>query len=743
MSSAVSRPSPRRILSYSLPVILTALLTFLALITPMLSQLISPTLEVGDVAPQDYRAPRSITYVSEEMTEQRREAAARAVETRYTPPSTTIARQQLEKLRGSLAFINSVRADKHASNKQKLEDLSALDEIQLGPETANAILAMSDSRWQAVHQEAISVLENVMRTTIRSDRLEEARSTVSNQVSLSLSEQQASIVAELAAAFVVPNSLPSESLTEQARQAAREAVQPFNRTFIAGQTVVSRGQVLTAADVEALQALGLGLPQQRWQDYLAPAVVTVLVISLIAGYLWYAPNPVLLEARSLALVIALFLSFLFGARLIIPNHTILPYAFPLAAFSLVIASLFGSRLALFFSLPLSVLAAYDLPNALDLTLYYTFSAFFGILALGRARRVLSFFRAGAGIAIAGSLVIWAYRLPLPSTDWIGIASLTATALFNGLAAASLTLLLQFFLAQFLGLTTPMQLMELTRPDHPLLQLLLREAPGTYQHSLQVANLAEQASEQIGANILLTRVGALYHDVGKINNPIFFIENQVAGILNPHDDLDPLTSAQTIIRHVTDGLELGRKYHLPKQILAFISEHHGTMATRYQYVKAVQAAGGDESLVDMDLFRYPGPRPQSRETAILLLADGCEARIRAEKPKDEDELRSLIKDTIDTRVAMGQLDDTGLTLRDLSRIVDSFTATLRGIYHPRVVYPKLEKGAEQEEGENDDAGVLQDLRGQELPTRPVSSHFDEQSIPEAAVRSHADSQVNPN
>jgi putative nucleotidyltransferase with HDIG domain len=342
------------------------------------------------------------------------------------------------------------------------------------------------------------------------------------------------------------------------------------------------------------------------------------------------------------------------------------------------------------------LVTFGLPNALDLTIFYALSSLFGVLALGNARRLISFFWAALAVAAAGAAVIWAYRLPLPSTDWMGLLTLTGAAIFSGLGSASLALVLQYFTAQVLGMSTPMQLVDLTRPDHPLLRSLLRDSPGTYQHSLQVANLSEQAAERVGADTLLTRVGALYHDIGKTMNPVFFIENQVEGMLNPHDDLDPIASAQTIIRHVTDGLELGRKHRLPRRILDFIAEHHGTMVTRYQYVKAVNAAQGDESQVNIEDFRYPGPRPQSRETAILLLADGCEARVRAEKPKDDPTLERLIQSLIENRVAIGELDDTDLTLRDLNQITESFIATLRGIYHPRVQYPKLEKPVSTEE-----------------------------------------------
>jgi len=686
--TSLVKPGRSRILFLPLSLI-TYGLALLALLIPILAPLSSPSLQVGQVASQDIRAAQAISYESEVLTEQQREAAERAIPNQYTPPDTGVARRQLETLRAVLAYISSVRADNFASPEQKLADLSALEEIHISQDTAARLLALSESRWQSVQQEAIVVLEQVMRSTIREDRLEEARRSVPALVSLSLPEEQAAIVAELAAALVAPNSFFSEELTEAARQKAGEAVAPVTRSFKAGETVIQRGQVLTAANLEALQKLGLVQPQFSWKDLLGAAIIALLAVGIMLNYLW---RTLFLAQgmRALALIVVLFSAFMLVARLIIPAQTVIPYLFPLSAYGLIVAALFGAEPALITALMLAILAAYHLPNAIELTIFYILSGFFGVLALGRAQRMISFFWAGVAVAGSGMLVILTYRLPQPNIDWIGIATLSGAAFLNGIASASLTLLLQLFLAQFLGMTTALQLMEISRPDHPLLQLLLRNAPGTYQHSLQVANLAEQAAERIGADTLLTRVGALYHDVGKALNPAFYIENQVPGSVNPHEGLDPLTSAQTIIRHIADGVELARKYRLPKRVQNFIREHHGTMITRYQYYNALQAAGGNEDQVNEEDFRYPGPRPQSRETAVLMLADGSEARMRAERPKDETELRLLIKAVIDHRVSTAQLDQTDLTLRDLDEIVDSFATTLRGIYHPRIEYPMLEK-----------------------------------------------------
>lgn len=690
MSEKPSEAPLRRKVFLALLLVTSALLMLLALVIPLLQDYLSPALEVGQVADRDYRAPHAINYESEVLTQQQREAAERAVSPVYTTPDTTVARQQLEQLRTTLAYITSVRADEYATSAQKLEDLAAMEDVSLNQETATTILGLTDSRWQTIQQEAIVVLEKVMSGVIRPDSIEYIRARAPVLVSLSLPEGQAAIVAELAAAFAAPNSQYSESLTEAAQEEARQGITPVSRTFVPGQTIVSRGQVLSAANIEALQQLGLAQPEGKWQDLISAAGMVLLILTLMLVYVRRRQMPLIEDLRGTVLIVVIFLVFLVGARLFIPTHTVIPYAFPIAAYGMTVTALFGAELALVSSLPLAILVAYDLPNALDLTLYYMIGNLFGVLALGRGRRVLSFFWAGAAVALSSTALVVVYRLPLPTTDMIGLATLTGAALFNGLAAASITILLQFLLAQFLGMTTPMQLMDLTRPDHPLLQILLRDAPGTYQHSLQVANLAEQAAERIGADPLLTRVGALYHDIGKTRNPAFFIENQPPGFLNPHEALNPKESADIIIRHVTDGLELGEKYRLPRRILDFIAEHHGTAVTRYQYVTAIKDAGGDESLVNIEEFRYPGPRPQSRETAIVMLADGSEARVRAERPTDRDQLRDLIKDIINARVAKGQLDETNLTLRDLNVILDSFAATLRGIYHPRVKYPKLDK-----------------------------------------------------
>ena len=679
----------RRVIIVAVLLLATLAFSMAALMIPFFTSQINSQLKTGEVANREIVAPRSISYTSDILTGRQQDSAEQSIAAIYSPPDTSIARHQLERLRATLAYVTSVRADTFASDEQKLADLAALEEIHLDLETAQSILDLSDSRWQAVQQESIVVLEQVMRATIREDRLDDARQSIPALVSLSLPEDQAAMVAELVNGFVAPNSLYNETLTEAARQQAHESVAPVERSYVQGQTIILRGQIISDTDIEALEQFGLVKPETRWQDIVSAAALVLLTIVYLFVYL--RRNPELThDLRGLAVIIILFLIFLVGGRLLVSSQSMIPYIYPIAAYGLVVASLFGARTALVFSLPLCVLYAYDSSNALELTLYALLGSYSGIFALGPARRITSFFWAASAIAFSEAMIILAFRLPLPNVDLIVVAALLGIALVNGIASSSLTVLLQYILAQFLGMTTALQLMEISRPDHSLLQFVLRNAPGTYQHSLQVSNLAEQAAEIIGADTLLTRVGAIYHDCGKALNPYFFIENQLPGNENPHDKIDAATSAQTIIRHVTDGLDLARKHRLPRRIHDFIGEHHGTMLTRYQFAKAIEAAGGDETQIDENLFRYPGPRPRSRETAILMLADGSEARVRAERPTDEKELHRVIKSVVENRLSAGQLDETTLTLRDLDEIIDSFTTTLRGIYHPRLEYPDTKK-----------------------------------------------------
>ena len=648
-------------------------------------------LSVGESATQDILAPAPIAYPSQVLTERARAAAAANVPDVYDAPDARVARQQVLLLRDVLDYINSVRADGFAVRDQKLSDLLAIQYLTLGADDARQILAFDNNSWTNVRDEALTVLEQLMRGQVRRDQVDDVRRSVPARVSVNLSEAQAHTVTALVSELIAANSFYNEAATLAARQAARSAILPVNRQIVRGQAVVVRGQVVNAEDLEALQALGLLQPKASWRQLTSGVLLTFITGALLVLYVArFSPEFTRSPRRAMLLGLLITL-FLLAARFMVPGRTVLPFLFPVAALSMLLTVMAGPGLALVVTVLVAGLVGYIGGNSLELALFNGVGGILAVLAVGRGERVNQFFWAGLAVAVADAGMLLVFRLPDPSLDVLGLVQLLAAALLNGAVSASLTLAGFFALGGLFDITTSLQLIELSRPDHPLLRYILRSAPGTYQHSLQVSNLAEQAAEHIGANAMLTRVGALYHDVGKALHPQFFVENQLDGN-NIHEGLDPAESAQIIINHIRDGIEMARRHRLPSQVRAFIPEHHGTLRTMYQYTRAVQAAGGDASKVNVVLFMYPGPRPQSKETALLMLADGSEARVRAERPKTEAELDRIVKSVIEDRVTNGQLDDVELTLHDLQLIRDSFVNTLKGVFHPRIEYPKDEKPA---------------------------------------------------
>ncbi len=659
---------------------------------PALSASSPVSLTLGASATQDVLAPRAIRYVSEVLTQAARVQAASAVPDVFDPPDARVARQQVLLLRDILDFMNSVRDDTFAGWGQKLADLTTIRDLPLSPDVAGLIANFTVTQWSAVQSEALSVLEQTMRGQVRPDQLESLRQSIPARVSVDLNEAQVQAVSALVMPLIVSNSFYNEIATQAERDAARAAVAPVSRQFVRGQTVVARGQVIREVDVEALEAFGLMQPELRWQETVSSSLIALVLCILLLVYVQRAAPSLNLSPKSALLLGLLFSFYLLAAKFMVPGHTLLPYLLPAAALAMIVTLLASVNFAIVVSVALAVLVGYIGNNQLELTIYLAAGGIISALILGRAQRFALFFSAGLAVGVANAVIVAAFWMVSPEMDLVGLAQLLAASIGNGVLSASLALLGAFVLGTVFDITTSLQLIELSRPDHPLLQFVLREAPGTYQHCLQVSNLAEQAGERVGANTLLIRVGALYHDVGKALRPQYFIENQLPNAPNIHSTLDPYTSAGIILGHVNDGLELARRYHLPSRIRAFISEHHGTLRTMYQYTRALEAAGNDPARVDQDRFCYPGPRPQSKETALLMLADGAEAKTRADRPANEADLDRIVKAVIDDRLAKNQLDDTDLTVRDLQAIRDSFVTTLKGMFHSRLQYPE-EKPAE--------------------------------------------------
>jgi putative nucleotidyltransferase with HDIG domain len=368
-----------------------------------------------------------------------------------------------------------------------------------------------------------------------------------------------------------------------------------------------------------------------------------------------------------------------AARMVVPG-SLAVYFVPFAAVAMMLAVLVGGRTALVTQIA-GALHVGVMSDQVELVAYVLIPALLGMAAVRRATAAREFVAGALNVAGGNLGVLGTFLLVDRQTDLVGVVQLAGAALVSGLSGGLLAFGAVVLLGHLFRITTVFELRELGDPNHPLLRQLLLRTPGTYHHSLLVANLAERAAEVIGADPLVARVGAYYHDIGKMRNPTAFIENQTGA--NPHDQLEPLVSAGIVSAHIRDGLELAQRYRLPPQIREMIPGHHGTSVVKYFYQQAL--ARGDR--VDESEFRHPGPKPRSTEAGIVMLADGVEASVRSLPEKSPEAIRSMVERIIEERVTDRQLDECDLTLRDMHRIKEAFCELLVGVYHERIPYPE--------------------------------------------------------
>jgi putative nucleotidyltransferase with HDIG domain len=431
------------------------------------------------------------------------------------------------------------------------------------------------------------------------------------------------------------------------------------------------------------------------------AAISVLSAGALSLYLYlFQPAELytVLRLFMLALLVVVWVAaakFFLSVTLPDDERLYLSYMLPVAASPMLIATLLDGGLAVAVAALLALLTAFvgfylpdarrgliDHPlDAFQMVTTLFLGGFVGIFAVHRAERMNRYLVAGglvAAVSFTALLSFWLLSAEREAADVVGMIVATGV---GGLLSAIIVVGATVILGLMFGITTRMQLMELAQLNHPLLRRLQEQASGTFHHSVIVGNLAEGAADRVGADSLLVRVGCYFHDVGKVTKAAYYIENQTQGE-NPHDRLAPAASAKMVADHVHSGLELAKRHRVPARVRAFIPEHHGTRLVTYFYRKAA----ADDATTDPGKFRYPGPRPQSKETAIVMLADSVEAVVRSSRDRSAERIDSLVEAVIAERVTEGQMDECDLTLRDLKTIGESFKATLRGVYHPRIEYP---------------------------------------------------------
>lgn len=659
------------------------LLTLLASLQWVPQQL---QLTIGQPAPRKIIAPKTVKYEDEEKTEQLRANVAELVEPVYDP-DISVLQGSLDRLQAMLEVAAEIRSRTSLSPEEKTEQLMAELNMVLPVDIVSIILNLSEDEFAQLNTKAPELVRQIMEKGVREADLPLAKATLAEKVGAEKgSSAFKQVLSVLTEAVLQPNLVYNEEATERRRLEARDSIQPVEKTIWQNTVIVREGDPITSEHLQILKALGLLQQRTHWTAVLGVALVVAFLMVLTWAYLWFL-SPKVIESYKLLLLLALIAVGTLALErifLLIPTDVAAKF-FPAAAASLLVAILLDGRLAILTAAELALLCAIMAGSELSFAVEAVAGSLAGILAVQKVSQRSDLIKAGLFVGGANVCIAWALGL-IANAKPLEIVVDSAAGLLNGLLAAILAIGLLPFVETAFGITTPIRLLELANPNHPLLKRLLFEAPGTYHHSILVGNLAEAAADAVGADTLLVRVASYYHDVGKIKRPEFFIENQLL-TCNPHDKMSPSLSALVITSHIKEGLELAREYKLPSAITEILRQHHGTTLVSYFYH---QAAAGAEDTVSEDSFRYDGPIPQTKEAALVMLADAAEAAVRSLTEPTLGKIEGLIRKIIKDRLHDGQLDQSDLTLRDLDKTAEAFTKVLTGIYHHRVPYPDKEK-----------------------------------------------------
>jgi hypothetical protein len=479
-----------------------------------------------------------------------------------------------------------------------------------------------------------------------------------------------------------------QEATDEAVRKAREAVEPV--IVSQGQNVIREGDRITQSQLEIMRSLGLLNDNHYDYSVYGGALINILLALLsMIMLLRLLLKQYLSQARPLLVILLILILCVSFA--VISNLLPSLYIIPVTLGAILGTVLLGYRAGLCLTIPLALLFAglasfSSSTTSYDVALIMANTLSSGVATIwflkGRPQRIRVLL-AGLITAVFNILMMIGIKL-LTSVETLDLIQTGSWALAGGLLSGALAVALQPAFEGIFHLATPSRLLEITNPNHPLMKRLMIEAPGTYHHSIIVANLAEAAADKIGANSFLARAGAYYHDIGKLKRPGYFSENQHGS--NPHANTDPYVSAAILTAHTRDGVLLAQKEHLPPEVQDIILQHHGVTPVMFFYHKALQLADGQP--VDINDFRYAGPKPQTKEASIVMLADTIEAAVRSMKDPTPKAIDQFIERLVRGKLEDGQLSDCELSLRDIDQICEAFSGILKGVYHERIEYPKV-------------------------------------------------------
>ncbi len=641
---------------------------------------------IGDTAPYEIRATRDIE--DKGATQKLKDEAMDRVDPRFrVDPSVQM--EMKNDIRIFFGMVKDVKSYDNLSFSKKTVLLKEQSNIKL-PEKLYSTCIKSDNKQLNRLESAIYDITNqIMSAGIKEEELEyELENVTSIFQSIEMGKDEKELGLALINATIKPNKFLDLEATQRKKKEEAEKIEPI--IVKEDQVIVRKGDKIDSNSYDLIKESGLLREKEGYElsTIIGTIIIILLVQSIVGLYLYHFNRDIVFSSKLLILDIIVISIILISEGV----YSISPYIMPISAAAMLITLIISPKLALIVNLILSFLMGIIVGADESVVAMLLIGGSIGIFSVLNASQRYNIFFNGLTIGIVNVLTIVSFGL-LKKSDILETLMKSGYGLLNGIFSAVLTIGTLPLWENVFQVLTPLKLLELSNPNQPLLKKLLLEAPGTYHHSVLVGNLGEAAAEEIGADPLITRVGAYYHDIGKLKRPFFFKENQF-GYENPHDKLNPSLSTFIITNHTKDGLAMAEKYDLPKEIKDIIIQHHGDTVVAYFYYKALKVENGDN--IKIEDFRYKGQKPQTKEAAIIMLADSVEAAVRSIKEPNKGKIEEMVRNVIKGKLEDGQLEECDLTLKDLNTIANIFCTVLLGIFHDRIEYPKLDLKEMKEE-----------------------------------------------
>jgi cyclic-di-AMP phosphodiesterase PgpH len=680
--SLLPRSGEKRALLISMALLLVILVMLALEYVPRVARF-----EVGKPSAETVISSREFSVLDEEATRIARESERKRRESLFI--NDEVNREAISEL-GAFFVLSREVAAREGDIAGKVAALLAVEDLDMSFEALETMLKASEEELSNIYAAAVDLLNTAMSSPVSPDTLESKQDEITQRAeTMSLDRKTRQAAGELAASFLAANTAYTSAAIARESEAAANRVEPVMVNYSAGQKIVEKGEIISDLTLALLSEAGALSPVGNYQQVLGISVM-VLVLYVMAIVFFKRLRPEIARNwRVVAMICLVYLAFCIACRVcavFMDENPLWGYLIPLALVGLLFALLLDDLVALFMVALGGVLAGLFVKGNIFITFAALLGGIAGALLVTEIKKREDLIRVAIEISLILAVISMITASLIKDLGFVVYAGLLG--LGNGAFTAIVALGSLPLLERISGITTPMRLLDLASPDQPLMKELVSKAPGTYSHSVIVGNLANAAALEIGADAALARVGAYYHDIGKIKRSTFFVENQPSGY-DGHNNLKPNLSALVITAHVREGVELAGEYHLPKEVTDIIRQHHGTSLVRYFYALALEQ-GEPTDAVNESRFRYPGEKPQSKEAALVMLADAMEAAAKALDKPTPVKLEQLVHSLIEERLEDGQLSESNMTMGDLELTGKTFVRILSSMYHERIEYPSLVK-----------------------------------------------------